>query len=126
MLALAACDQSAPQAKSEPAPQPTVQPTPQPPDFYVGRWAVETDDCGDRAWTFTASSLAAPDGACRFDAVKSVPEGVEIAATCDWLGETRKPQMRLSYAQSAKALLVMEGPSGDMGLVACLPEDQPG
>jgi len=123
LLGLTACDEGARQP--DPAPNPgspmesAVGPEPQTPGFYIGRWAEKTQDCGARAWTFTANRLVAPPGACVFATVKRVDEGVEVDADCSWEGETTSAQMRLSYAQSARALLVRQGPSGDIGLVAC-------
>lgn len=122
-LLLAACGESAPQpdatSKSDPPMESAVGPEAQTPGFYIGRWAEKTQDCGGRAWTFSADRLIAPPGICVFENISLVDEGVEIDADCSWEGETTTTHMRLSYAQSARALLVMDGPAGDLGLVAC-------
>jgi len=123
LLGLVACDQREAPAEATPRNAPPMQsavaPGPQAPGFYIGRWAKQTQDCPGRVWTFTADRLVAPPGVCIFDKITPVAQGIDIDADCSWDGETVSIQMRLSYAQSARALLVMEGPGGDLGLVAC-------
>lgn len=123
LLGLSACDEGARRPDQAPNPEPPMESAvgsePQTPGFYIGRWAETTQDCGGRAWTFSADRLIAPPGICVFETIALVDEGVEIDADCSWESETTSVQMRLSYAQSARALLVMDGPSGDLGLVAC-------
>lgn len=123
-LALAACDggEQAPEVSPAPLPvaPPPERPTPLPQKtFYLGRWAASEAQCADQAWTFTPTGLEAPQGACAFDTVSPTEAGVEIATDCRWAGETTRTRMRLAYAQSAQALLIEDGPAGDMGLIAC-------
>ncbi|HET8727025.1 MAG TPA: hypothetical protein VFO41_05890 [Alphaproteobacteria bacterium] len=88
--------------------------------FFVGRWAAAKTACGHAAWTFTPDSLSTPgEVSCTFSQVTRTPEGYDIAATCTAEGPPEAERIRLSYAQSARALLVEGGPFNPVGLVAC-------
>jgi hypothetical protein len=102
----------APTARSVPASE--AQP------FFVGRWAATDAMCGDAAWSFAPDGLSTPgEVTCTFNDVTKTPEGYDIAATC-WAGGPPEPErIRLSYAESARAMLVEGGPFNPVGLVAC-------
>jgi len=104
-----------PQALPAPAPKPA----PNTNAFYVGKWAKSQADCDANAWSITQNALTAPDGHCAFDQVAPVTEGFAVEASCQWAGKPVHASMRLSYAQSAKALLISGSPGGDVGLIAC-------
>lgn len=103
------------------APAPTIPAN----AFYVGEWAREAADCPARAWSIHANALQAPEGACDFRTIAPVQEGFAVEADCRWAGKAVHASMRLSYAQSAKALLISGSPAGDVGLIAC-PANSPG
>jgi hypothetical protein len=111
-LALTGCQNGA--APTPPSPPESEQP------FFVGRWAAEEAMCASGAWTFTATSLStAGEVSCTFDRVTETAAGYEIAATCTAEGPPAPHTIRLSYAQSAQALLVEGGPFQPIGLIAC-------
>ncbi|WP_119461406.1 hypothetical protein [Rhodospirillaceae bacterium SYSU D60014] len=103
---------SAPTAQSAPASD--AQP------FFVGRWAATEAMCGDAAWSFTPDGLSTPgEVSCTFSQVTATPEGYDIAATCWAEGPPEPEHIQLSYAESARAMLVEGGPFNPVGLVAC-------
>lgn len=88
--------------------------------FFVGRWAAREDLCAEGAWVFTESGVTtAGEVSCRFDSVRRVTAGYDIAATCWAEGAPTPHTIQLSYAESAQALLVEGGPFADIGLIAC-------
>jgi hypothetical protein len=90
------------------------------PPFFVGRWAAEDAMCPTAAWTFTATSLSTPgEVSCTFDRVTRTTTGYDVEATCTAEGPPAPQRISLSYAQSARALLVEGGPFAPAGLVAC-------
>jgi hypothetical protein len=123
-IALSACSprqnaEAPPQAPAPLPPAPTPQPAPATDAFYIGRWARSEADCPAKAWSITQNALTAPEGSCAFDTVAPIPEGFAVEASCQWAGKPVHASMRLSYAQSAKALLISGSPAGDIGLIAC-------
>lgn len=134
-LAMSACGPSqnveAPAKAPSPAPlpaqavpAPAPQPAPAANAFYIGKWAKSEADCAAKAWSITENALTAPDGTCAFDQVTPVTEGFAVEASCQWAGKPTHASMRLSYAQSAKALLISGSPAGDVGLTACSANSQ--
>ncbi|WP_137390685.1 hypothetical protein [Rhodoligotrophos defluvii] len=88
--------------------------------FFVGRWAAEEAMCGNAAWQFTESSISTPGHVvCKFNQVDNVGGVYQIDATCTAEGPPARYQLKISYAQSAGALLVEGGPFQPIGLVAC-------
>ncbi|WP_395645727.1 hypothetical protein [Terricaulis sp.] len=132
-LALAACT-PAPQPQPNPEAakqvgeaQPLPNTLPRPSETtprYVGRWAVAQDDCGDPPWVFEADRLTTQgEVGCSFDNVANTPTGYTIAATCHSEGDTSQHTLEISFAESARAMLLTGGPwMGDSrGLVYCGP-----
>src|SRR5690606_20968318 len=88
--------------------------------FFVGRWAAKEEMCGKAAWEITGSRLSTPGHTvCDFDQVRKVEGIYRIDATCTAEGPPGQYDLRVSYAQSAKALLVEGGPMEPVGLAAC-------
>lgn len=88
--------------------------------FFVGRWAANDDMCAKAAWEITHSRLTTPGHTvCDFDHVRQIEGIYRIDATCTAEGPPAGYELRVSYAQSAKALLVEGGPMEPIGLVAC-------
>jgi len=137
LLLLAACGRSqsgneAAQPAGEPvnrtlpapaAPAPARAPAPAAATpFYVGRWAPRAELCGAGAWLIDEKGLhTAGEISCRFDGAPQGAGPVEVEATCLADGMSRKWRLRMAYAQSARALLVENGPFADTGLVRCGP-----
>jgi len=133
VLALAACTpgEAQPPATSAPtAPLPGVPLAPPgttlPPadrEFrYVGRWAATPELCETGAWVFEAQRLTtAGEVACDFGAVTPVPGGYTIAATCTAEAPPTEHTLHISFAESARAMLIEGGPFEDAGLIYCGP-----
>jgi hypothetical protein len=125
LLLLAGCGRGGREPPAEPAPAPAdASAVPAPPPaldgVYLGRWASDERACPDQAWVVTATSLDTPGHvSCRFDSIAERPAGPEIAATCTAEGPPQPATLRLSYDQSARALLIEGGPFADVGLVRC-------
>lgn len=92
----------------------------QPPDaFYAGQWAADAAHCSD-PWVITEKDLHTPgEVVCQFDRVNRTPRGAEAEATCTAEGPPQRWTLQFSYAQSARALLIENGPFADVGLVRC-------
>lgn len=88
--------------------------------YFVGRWAAREEMCADAAWELTQTRLSTPGHTvCTFDHVKQANGIFHIAATCTAEGPPAAYDLKISYAQSVKALLVEGGPMQPVGLVAC-------
>jgi hypothetical protein len=138
-LPLAGCGRDAPApapaaapASETPQPVPSAATAPSPgaalppadaPFRYEGLWAVDTKACADPPWRFEARRLATKgEVSCAFDEVTPIPAGYRIAATCTAEGPPLPHTLTLTFAESAKAMLVEGGPfSGPIGLVWCGP-----
>jgi hypothetical protein len=115
----AASDRAAPGAQAE-APPPPVVPAPAPPARYVGRWAASADLCQTGAWNFAERRLeTAGEVACEFQQVTPNEGGYDIHAVCTAEGPPKPYDLKLRFAQSAKALLLEGGPFNDIGLIWC-------
>lgn len=88
---------------------------------YVGLWATTADGCADPAWRFEADRISTQgEVSCAFDNVQMVPTGYEIAATCTAQAPPEPHTIRLSFAESARAMMVVGGPwSPAPSLVYC-------
>jgi hypothetical protein len=88
--------------------------------FFVGRWASDVRNCGDKAWEITADGLRTPGHVvCRFDEVEATTRSAAAHATCTAEGPPQPWTIQFSYAESARALLIEDAPFADVGLVAC-------
>ena len=90
---------------------------------YAGLWAVDAQACADPAWRFEARRLSTKgEVSCDFDAVRRTAAGYEIDATCVAQAPPQKHRLTLTFAESAKAMLVDGGPFGaPVGLIWCGP-----
>jgi hypothetical protein len=134
LLALAACEKEpaaeapnatppanvTPPAPPRPAPGITL-PAPEANLRFIGRWAVDAKSCADPAWNFTERDLTTKGHVyCAFDRIKPVPGGYDIAAICQAEGDETREQMRLRFAESAKAMTVESDVTyKPIGLVWC-------
>lgn len=87
--------------------------------FFAGRWAAKKALCSDAAWEITPTRLSTPGHVvCAFR--RPQPASVyRINAVCTAEGPPAPYHLRISYAQSAKALLIEGGPFRPIGLVKC-------
>lgn len=88
---------------------------------YVGNWAADAAGCTDPPWRFEARRLTTKgEVACAFDRIEKTAAGYEVAATCAAEAPPAPYMIRLSFAESARAMLVEGGPfAGPVGLVWC-------
>lgn len=99
--------------------QPPPEPLPTAPRF-VGRWAVDEQSCAARAWVFTRESLRTPaHSVCRFNDVRTVPGGYDIAARCTAEGPPTDDTLEIRFAESARAMLFESRLIADAGLIKC-------
>jgi hypothetical protein len=142
-LLLSACGEPAQSpAKPAPAPPPAAPaPAPAPPpaaaiepgqglppasspNRFVGRWAAAETACGHAAWDFTATDInTAGEVSCKIDQVtRTATGGYDLNVTCTAEAPPEKSVLHLTFAESAKAMLVEGGPfSGSVGLIYCGP-----
>jgi len=92
---------------------------------YVGRWAAASLGCEQPAWRFEAQRVSTRgEVSCEFNDVQMISTGYTIQATCTAQAPPTQETIQLSFAESARAMLVSGGPwSGDIGLTYCGPLD---
>ncbi len=90
---------------------------------YVGLWATTVDGCENPAWRFRPRHVSTQgEVSCDFTDIQLTNNGYAIAATCHAEGATTTHNMQFSFAESARAMMISEGPwSGPTSLVYCGP-----
>ena len=87
---------------------------------FLGRWAVDEENCADNAWRFEETELRTPAGSvCRFSEVRTVPGGYDIGARCTAEGPEQDNVLKLRFAESAGGMLFESDSIADAGLVRC-------
>lgn len=88
---------------------------------FVGLWATTAQGCAEPAWRFRADGVSTlGEVSCSFENVTMNDTGYQIAATCHAEGTTTQHTMQLSFAESARAMMISNGPwSGPTSLVFC-------
>jgi hypothetical protein len=78
---------------------------------YVGVWATTAEGCAEPAWRFRADGVSTlGEVSCSFDDVQMMSNGYMIASTCHSEGTTTTHQMQLSFAESARAMMIADSP----------------
>lgn len=94
---------------------------------YVGIWASASVGCAVPAWTIRADSLSTlGEVACSFNDVRMTGAGYAIQATCTAENPPAPYQLELSFAESARAMMISGAPWDQApALVYCgpLPQD---
>ena len=118
------------------APAPTPSPTPTPTAAeagktlppadaqlrYVGLWAADAASCAARAWEWGEHRLETPaHTVCEFSEIEAVPGGYDIAARCTAEAPPADDQIKVRFAESAKAMMVEAKTFSPVGLVYCGP-----
>jgi hypothetical protein len=90
---------------------------------YVGRWAAAALGCEQPAWRFEEQRVStAGEVSCEFNNVQMTPTGYTIQATCTAQAPPTQETIQLSFAESARAMMVAGGPwSESIGLTYCGP-----
>lgn len=90
---------------------------------YVGLWATTQDGCEDPAWRWRERQVSTQgEVSCDLNNVTMTDSGYSIAATCSAEGTTTTHNMQISFAESARAMMVSGGPwQGPTSLVYCGP-----
>lgn len=88
---------------------------------YVGLWAASAEGCAEPAWRFEERRLSTRgEVSCEFNTVTMTDRGYDIAATCQAQAPPEQHQIQLSFAESARAMMVSGGPwSQGIALVHC-------
>jgi hypothetical protein len=91
-------------------------------DRYVGLWADSEAGCADPAWRFEAQRVTTQgEVSCAFNNVQMTDTGYLIQATCTAEGPPTPQEIQLSFAESARAMMVSGGPWAPIGLTYCGP-----
>jgi hypothetical protein len=100
---------------------PRVLPPPsETPPRYVGLWATSAQGCSDPAWRFEARQITTRgEVSCAFQDVALTDTGYEIAASCTAEAPPAPYTIRLSFAESARAMMISGGPWSPVSLVYC-------
>jgi hypothetical protein len=90
---------------------------------YVGLWATTAEGCADPAWRFEERRISTRgEVSCEFQDVALTDRGYEIQAQCTAQAPPEPHTIHLSFAESARAMMVTGGPwSTGIALVHCGP-----
>lgn len=93
---------------------------------YVGVWAHTAVGCDVPAWTFRPDGVSTQgEVSCSFNDVQLTDAGYAIQSACHAEGETTQHEIQLSFAESARAMMISGGPWDDApSLVYCGPLPQ--
>lgn len=118
-LALIACadptepepDPEAAAQVGEAAPLPSLPAPTEEAPRYVGLWATTVDGCADPAWRFEADGIITQgEVSCEFRDVRLSDAGFDIDAVCHAQAPPEAHNIRISFAESARAIIVTGGP----------------
>ncbi|GIK48939.1 MAG: hypothetical protein KJZ75_10835 [Hyphomonadaceae bacterium] len=111
---------------AEPLPRILPPPSESQPRF-VGLWATGAEGCAQPAWRFRRDGVSTlGEVSCSFESVSATPTGYDVAATCHAEGVTSTHAMQFSFAESARAMMIADGPwAGPTSLVYCGPAPAP-
>jgi len=117
-------DAAAQVGEAEPLPR-TLPPLSETTPRYVGRWAAAALGCENPAWRFEERRVSTQgEVSCEFNDVQMTPTGYTIQASCTAQAPAAQETIQLSFAESARAMMVSGGPwAGDIGLTYCGPLD---
>jgi hypothetical protein len=89
---------------------------------FVGLWAASEEGCTDPAWRFEPQRVTTQgEVACEFNEVQLTSTGYLVQATCTAEGPPTPQEIQLSFAESARAMMVSGGPWNPIGLTYCGP-----
>lgn len=88
---------------------------------YVGLWATAAEGCAEPAWRFEERSISTRgEVSCEFQNVALTDRGYDIQATCTAESPPQPYNIQLSFAESARAMMVTGGPwQAGTALVYC-------
>jgi hypothetical protein len=93
---------------------------------FVGVWAHTSVGCDVPAWTFRADGVSTQgEVSCSFNDVQMTDTGYTIQSTCTAEGPPTPYEIQLSFAESARAMMIAGGPWDQApSLVYCGPVPQ--
>lgn len=115
-------DPAAVEQVGEPEPLPhTLPPPSSSAPRYVGLWATTQEGCSEPAWRWEAERVTTRgEVSCNFDSVQQTPTGYTLQSTCYAEAPPAPYTIQLSFAESARAMMVDGGPwSPPTALVYC-------
>ncbi len=93
---------------------------------FVGLWATSAEGCVEPAWRFEAARVTTRgEVSCAFQNVAQTQAGYELAATCTAEAPPAPYTITLSFAESARAMMISGGPWMATSLVYCGPLTPP-
>ena len=93
---------------------------------YVGLWAASAQGCAEPAWRFERERVSTRgEVSCEFQNVALTDAGYEIAATCTAEAPPAPYTINLSFAESARAMMISGAPWSAVSLVYCGPLTAP-
>ncbi|WP_135210979.1 hypothetical protein [Vitreimonas flagellata] len=96
--------------EAQPLPHTLPPPTEETPR-YVGLWATTAEGCSNPAWRFEADGISTQgEVSCEFRGVRITEAGYEIAATCYAQAPPEPHNIQISFAESARAMMLTGGP----------------
>lgn len=106
--------------QAEPIPS-TLPPPSETTPRYVGLWATTAEGCAEPAWRFEANRITTRgEISCEFQNVAMTERGYEIQAQCTAEAPPVPHTIELSFAESARAMMVSGGPwQSGTALVFC-------
>lgn len=88
---------------------------------YVGLWATSAEGCNETAWRFAPRAVStAGEVSCSFYNVTMTDTGYDLEAMCTVEAPAAPYRIQLSFAESARAMMVSGGPwAAPVSLVYC-------
>lgn len=88
---------------------------------YVGLWATTAEGCTEPAWRFEQTRMSTRgEVSCEFQNVAMTSNGYDIQATCTAEAPPTPYNIQLSFAESARAMMIAGGPwQSGTALVYC-------
>jgi hypothetical protein len=88
---------------------------------YVGMWATAAEGCAEPAWRFEPTRVSTQgEVSCEFQNVAMTDRGYDIQAQCTAEAPPAPYNIQLSFAESARAMMISGGPwQSGTALVFC-------
>ncbi len=78
---------------------------------YVGLWATTAEGCTEPAWRFEENRISTRgEVSCEFQNVAMTDRGYDVQATCTAESPPTPYNIQLSFAESARAMMIAGGP----------------